>query len=54
MLNATRRSSKEKAENVSVEFRSWEVNVKFYKDRFGDMGEAEVICRRLTEIRERG
>lgn len=53
MLNVTRKSSKEKAENVSVEFRSWEVNVKFYKDCFGGMEEAEVTCRRLIEIRER-
>lgn len=40
-----------KTEDVSVGFGSWEVKVKFYKDCFCGMVQAEVTCRRLMEIR---
>lgn len=41
--------NKEKTENVPVGFRSWEVHVKFDKDRFCRMVEAEDTCRRLSD-----
>lgn len=34
---------------TSVRFRSWEVNVKFYKDCFGRMVGTEVTCLRLRD-----
>ena len=45
LWNATKRSIKKNTENVSVGLGSWEVNVKFFKDRFCRMMDTEILYR---------